>query len=273
MGEWGTHGGWTQHNGEGMLASAIPEAVTTILPLETEWDQAKLEKKLRDYFNKGAKNLQFRGKALPELINEYADNAISSLFAGLGDREWLYTGQTDFLLLVDAGVKDNFPSHVLRGVQQLDFEQMVLAAYERAFDEQRFCPILSEAVGATVSGPKIKKKVWNAVDAGRKDAVLNAIDNADDFTTTWITSSVAHLSQASQGSPESTMTAELCCALFQALLTNGALPLSLTEGVEAPLHLVDPAVEAAYAEHTVAEEQEPSGPPAKKWKGAGYSVW
>jgi len=255
-----------------MLATAVPEAVATIAPLEKEWDEAKLEKKLKEYFYKASKQLTFRGRGLPELINEYADNAMGSIFAGLGDRDWLYTGQADFLLCVDAGIKDTFPGHVLRGVEQLDFEQLVLAAYDRAFDEQRFCPILSEAVPTVVSGPKIKKKVWNSIDQGRKDSVMSGTSDIDEFTSTWINGSIAHLSEASQGHPEATMEPELAVKLFSMLLEGNALPLTLTqEGATAPVHLVEEAVAAAYAEHTVADEAEAAGPPAKRQKA--FSAW
>jgi hypothetical protein len=254
-----------------MLATAIPEAVAPLAEMETEWDADKLAKKLKEYFNKASKNLTFRGKALPDLVNEYADNAMGSIFAGLGDREWLYTGQADFLLLVDAGIKDTFPAYLLKGVQQLDFEQMVLAAYDRAFDEQRFCPILSEAVPAAVSGPKIKKKVWNAIDQGRKDAVMSGVTDIEEFTNTWINTSIAHLSEASQGSPEATMAPELAVKLFQTLLEGNALPLALTQEAVAPVHLVEEAVSNAYTEHTVPEEAWASAPPAKKQKA--FSAW
>lgn len=253
------------------MYSAITEAVASMIHLETQWDATKLEKKLRDYFNKAAKNLQFRGRSVADLINEYADNAVGSIFAGLGDREWLYSGQVDFLLILDAGIKDTFPGQLLRGVSQMEFEQMVLAAYERAFDEQRFCPILSEAVSAAVSGPKLKKKVWNAMDAGRKEAVASA-SNVDDFATMWINSTIAHLSALSQGSPESTIPAEQCIQLFHTLLEGGALPISLTQEAEPPVHLVEEAVQGAYIEHTILDnEWTATGPPAKKMKS--FSAW
>lgn len=271
---WGANGGW-QQSGDGMLASAIPEVAASIAPLETEWDAAKLEKKMREYFNKAAKNLQFRGRKVADLVNEYADNVMGSIWAGLGDREWLYTGQADFLLCVDAGIKDHFPPLILRNVQQIDFEQMVLAAYDRAFDEQRFCPILSEAVPAVVSGPKTKKKVWNACDAGRKEVIAAGIDNADEFALQWISNTVAQLSQSSQGSPDATMTSDVCCKLFHTLLEGGALPMALTQDGGSVVHLVDEAVTNAYAEHTVPEDAWESAPAAKKRKGAGgpYSAW
>jgi len=271
----GSDGDWGSSR-DGVLTTAIPEVVATIMPHESEWDEQKLEKKLREYFSKAAKHLQFRGKSLPSLVNEYADNVMGSIFAGLGDREWLLTGQADFLLCVDAGIKDHFPSYMLRGVSQLDFEQLVLAAYDRAFDEQRFWPILSEQVPNFVSGPKIKKKVWNSVDFGRKDAVASGITTVDEFTQHWINRAVAQLSQSSYGSAEATIPMDACIKLFTALLEGGALPLSLTQegAVAAPVHLVEEAVTAAYAEHSQPEEEwEPAKKKAKKASGGQFSAW
>mmetsp|Transcript_12604 Transcript_12604/g.33915 ORF Transcript_12604/g.33915 Transcript_12604/m.33915 type:complete len:271 (+) Transcript_12604:87-899(+) len=259
---------------EWLLPTAIEEAAAAIAPLETEWDQDKLSKKLKEYFNKGAKNINFKGRrGLAELINEYADNALGSLFAGLGDREWLFTGQADFLLCMDAGIKDLFPGNVLRPVPQLDFEQMVLASYERAFEEQRFGPILSEAVPQVVTGPKIKKKVWNCCDAGRKEAVNSGSTDIEEFTQVWINSSIANLSEASQGSPESTMTPELAVKLFVTLLEGSGLPLQMVaDGTAPPVHLVEEAIASAYQEHTKLEDAGDWEPPKKKQKGA-FSLW
>jgi len=264
--------------GSSKLSDAIAEVAAAIAPMETEWDQAKLEKKLYEYFRKGAKGMEFRG-ALPKLVNEYADNVMGTVFSALGDREWLNSGQADFLLCLDAGVKESFPPRIVGRMQQAEFEQLVLGAYDRAFDEQRFCPILSEAVPQVVSGPKIKKKVWNSVDTGRKDAVATGTVDVDEFTTQWINASVGHLAQATQGSPKDTMEPELCTQLFTVLLEGNGLPLSLMmEGAVAPVHLVEEAVTAAYEQHTVSEEDwAAAGPAAKKRKGGGgggsFSLW
>lgn len=245
-----------------------------MIHLEKDWDAPKLEKKLHEYFKKGPKNMSFKNTGLEDLVNEYADNVMASIFAGLGDREWLYSGQVDFLLCVDAGIKDSFPGVMLRNVAQTDFEQMVLGAYERAFDEQRFCPLLTEAVTSSVQGPKAKKKVWNAIDESRKETVLAGHNEVADFTATWINHAVRLLSAASQGCPEATYEPASMAQLFQTLLESGALPTAM--GVEqVPLHVVEPSVDAAYIEHTAGED-EAWEPAPKKMKaaslGAGYGA-
>lgn len=234
------------------LWTAVNEAVASIMEMEKEWEQNKLEKKLREYFNKAAKNLSFGNRPLMDVINDYADNVFSSLFAGLGDREWLNTGQADFILVMDAGIKDNFPKHMVSKIPQAEFEQMVLAAHDRAFEEQRFGPLLTEAMTGIVQGPKTKRRVWNAVEQGRKDAASDSV-NYEDFTAHWINRTIELLSEAMYGEPEACLDAESAVKLFRALVTGGALPLAMTQETGLPAEdwpLVEEAVTTAYITHT-----------------------
>eukprot|EP00418_Pyrodinium_bahamense_P079298 CAMPEP_0179064610 /NCGR_PEP_ID=MMETSP0796-20121207/28035_1 /TAXON_ID=73915 /ORGANISM="Pyrodinium bahamense, Strain pbaha01" /LENGTH=301 /DNA_ID=CAMNT_0020761559 /DNA_START=51 /DNA_END=956 /DNA_ORIENTATION=- len=271
---WGH--GWATGAGQGeLLWNAISETVAQLGHLETEWDSDKLEKKLREYMNKGAKNLNFRGKPLKDVVNEYADNALSSIFAGLGDREWLYLGQVDFTYVLDAGCKDHIPPALLNTVSQEEFEQTVIQAYARAFEEQRFGPILTEAVSNAVSGPKIKKKVWNAMDAGRKQAVASEAGTLEDFVTCWINSSIWQLTEDTQGSPDSVLEAETAAGLFHAMLQAGAVPIYMTQQTGPPpagWPLVDEMVASAYGASvdTTGQGMAKGGwawaPPTKKMK-------
>ena len=52
---------------------------------------------------------------------------------------------------------------------------------------------------------KNKREVRNAIDQGREDAVKSGVTDIEEFTNTWINTSIAHL-DGSQGSPEATMT-------------------------------------------------------------------
>jgi len=256
---------WKPAN-KGMLYQAITEAVAAMGHLETEWDSEKLEKKLREYFNKAGKNMEFVG-TLNQLVGQYADNAMSSIYGGLGEREWLFSGEVDFLLVLDAGIKDYFPGFMLKSVSQQDFEQMVLSNYERAFDEQRFQPILSEKVPEIVSGPKIKKKVWNSISEGRKDAWLEGHDDLDSFARSWINHAAKHLAAASGGSPEDTVPADQYTKVFLALFEAGALPTALMQNAEAPVGIVEEAVAAAFGNNTPDTD-----PAAKRLKGV-FASW
>lgn len=238
--------------------------------IETEWDTAKLEKKLKEYFNKGSKNMKFAGKTLEASIDEYVDKVMSSVFSGLGERAWLQTQEGDMVLILDAGIKDTFPGSLFKNVTQDDFEAMVLASYDRAFDEQRFWPILSEAVNSNVSGPKIKKKVWNAVDAARKEASNAGLAAPDEFTAHWVARSVALLAASHQGGLEQCMEADKMVTFFQTLLETNGLPTFVMgeDGAAAPVNVLEEAVGAAYLEHGSPEEGEAEGAPAaKKQKG------
>jgi hypothetical protein len=262
--------------------------VAGIIQFEQEWDQNKLEKTLRTYFNKGAKNLpSIRSNSLWELINTYADNVFSSLFAGLGSREWLYMGQADFILVLDAGIKDNFPREALIGCSQLEFEQMVLAAHDRAFEEQRFGPILTEAMSGHIQGPKTKRRVWNAVEQGRKEAASTSVQ-MEDFAACWINKAIAMVSEEAHGDPESVMTMDTAVALFNSLIEGGGLPLAMTQDAGPPpakWPLIEEAVQTAYITHTafhgeaaagVAETAGALAPPSKiplAFRAAKQASW
>jgi len=157
-----------------ILWDAVREAVASIADLDGDDDSSKLERRIRESFRKGVKGLDFTRKRWPRQVNEYADAVFQSLFASLGDKAWL--PRADFLLVLDAGVKEQFPPLLLRKIPKPALERTVLAAYERAFEEQRHEPILWEVCQALVQGDKTRKKVFNALQQGLKEAsaCLNA---------------------------------------------------------------------------------------------------
>jgi len=261
-GHWGEDGvGWWWDVYDHLLVTVIPEAVASMSHLETEWDTEKLEIKLREYFRKGTKNMEFVGRGMEACINEYADNVMASLFAGLGDREWLVSGQVDFLVVFDAAVKDLFPGKKMRYVKQTDFETWCLMAYSRAFDEQRIFPLLSEIIPTVISGPKLKRKVWTAVEEGRKHAVNMWPPNAEDFAKEWINKAVKLIAEESQGNPALTLETPGFIQLFLSLLNANALPMTYKEH-PVPLEVVGPVVTEAYAANTIPDECMPI--PSKK---------
>ena len=74
--------------------------------------------------------------------------------------------QVDFLMVVDAGVKELFPPHMLQNVPQLVFEQQVLSAHDRAFEEQRFAPMLWDTLFERFEDKMVKTRIYNALEAG-----------------------------------------------------------------------------------------------------------
>ncbi|CAJ1390126.1 unnamed protein product [Effrenium voratum] len=232
-----------QDDWQDQLSAAVTQALEPIIALETEWDQAKLEKRIKQYLRNAAKNLDFQTKPWHELIEEFADQVFSSIFQALKERSWL--PQVDFLMVIDAAVKELFPPYLLQSVPQQLFEQQVLHAHDRAFEEQRFAPMLWDVLFDKVEDKVVKNKIYNAFEAGRKEAAMVSSegDPVEEFIKAWVACSLREL----QGSvPEEALPRELCRNLFHELYEAGALPLPLTqEGGTPPdgiLH-VDQAIE------------------------------
>jgi len=236
---------------EDLISPAVAEALGPIAHLESDWDLPKLEKRIRQYFRNAIKNLEFGTKPWQQLIQAYADSVFASIFQALHDRTWL--NQADFLLVLDAAVKELFPKHVLRGVQQHAFEKTVLGAHDRAFEEQRFAPMLWEIVQTLGLEKRPMNKVYSAFEAGRKDATVPATGPPEkqlaEYVGNWIQHSIKRLSQEAQGNPETLLQQEQALQLFQALIEAGALPLSLTADAGEPSPywpLVEATVNKAY---------------------------
>lgn len=242
--------------GDELLWDACTEAVAPIADLEHEWDSLKLAKKIRDYFRRGAKGLLFGRKPWDQLVNDYADAVFGSLFTSLADREWLT--EADLLLVLDAAIKDTFPPHILAQVPQYLFERTVLAAHDRAFEEQRYLLILWKVCQETVPGDKSRKKVYNAGEAGRKEAVncprgeLSA-NVVEDFAGRWINKTIGALGKSTQGELEWTLPEQLAVQWFHTLVEAGALPLGLVRKHGHPprgWRFVDETVHQAYLAHS-----------------------
>lgn len=209
-----------------LLWNAVTEALSPILHRETQLEPNKLEKRVRDYFKKGSKNLAFRAKRWDELIEEYADNVFGSLFCGLGDRDWLL--EADFLLVMDAGVKEQFPAALFEKVPQHEFESLVLAASDRASDDQRYLHFRWEVVQREVQGKVSQKKIGTAMDAARVQVVRQAPQDAETFIEMWVSQFFELLCRVTQNEPQHILPHELCQALFEVILQEGGLPLTLT---------------------------------------------
>lgn len=237
---------------EDLLWTTVTQALAPVAHLEMEWDISKLEKRVREYFRKAGKALEYRSKPWQQLVNDYADSVFASVFQALNDRKWL--SRVDFVWAVDAGIKEMFPKAVLRGVHPLDFERCVLGAHDRAFEDQWYLPILWEHVQALVlEGKAARKKVYDAMDHGRKAAARGSSEGAIDlkeFVARWVEASIARLSKACQGYPEAALEESVACPLFHALVEAETLPIALVaaSGGQPPRNwpFVDYAVHQAY---------------------------
>ncbi|CAE7550446.1 SLC12A7, partial [Symbiodinium pilosum] len=155
------------------------------------------------------------------LVNDYADSAFSSIFQAIGDRQWL--DQVDFIFILDAGIKEFFPRHVLRDVSQMDLERSVLAAHDRAFEEQRYLPKLWDCLDSMGLSGKTRKKAYDSVDEGRKVALRymrdpSPPDEVKAFVSRWVDSTVKHLHRSTQGDPTSVLEEHQATEVFERLL-------------------------------------------------------
>ncbi|CAK0798718.1 unnamed protein product [Prorocentrum cordatum] len=264
-------GGQQGGQDEELLWEAVSAAVKPILHMENELDESKLEKRIRDAFKKGAKGLSFGARPWHALVEEYADSVMGSIFNSCGDKGWLL--HIDLLLCMDAGIKDHFPPQSLRGVPPADFEQCVLAAYEKAFEEQRVGPIIWDLVTASVEGPKSKKKVFNACEAAFKESRIpgGAYPNGvQDFVAQFVDRSIALLAEETQGEPQWVLDPKDARAFFSALVDGGVVPFPLVQE-HGPPPSGDPflawCVQEAYNRHAVNPDGSPFGSKGKGGKG------
>lgn len=253
---------------EDLTWQAAHEAAKQIAAIDPEVNPEKMEKKLREYFRKATKDFDFTAKPWQALINDYADVIWRNLFSIFHEKSWLE--QVDLLLVFDGAVKDHFPPHVLAKVTHRAFEVTVLAAWDRAYEEQRFEPILWEVVKELVAGQNTKKKISQAVEFGRKQAAVpnpSAENPMEDFTYRWIEATVYHIGQLCQqqgGDPQWCFPEEKLVVLFNAILAAGGLPLALTQDGGLPpadWEVVSRAASESYAN---------AGQAAEAWNAKRY---
>lgn len=218
---------WTEQD---IVGDAVTQALAPVLELETEWDSDKLHKRMKMYFRNAAKGLEFTTKPWNELVEEYADKVFASIFQALKDRQWVL--QADFVLVLDAGIRESFPPKLLKPVSQEIFERCVLQAHDRAFEEQRFSPLLWDTISEKVTDANARKKAYTAIEEGRKQAAargpVDGTDMVEDFVSSWINSSITLLA-ADCADLEAMLPCETAVSLFNALLEGGALPLPLVK--------------------------------------------
>lgn len=241
---------WAASDGD-LITPAVTAALEPIAQMESAWDMPKLHKRLKQYFTTGAQGIEFQGQSLQDMINQYADNVFGTIFQALRDRPWI--NQADFLGVLDAGVKELFPRPVVTSVSPQRFERIITAAHDRAFEEQRFAPLLWDVVTEMQKEPKARRKVYDAFEAGRKEAATacstESPDPLKDFVEYWVSSSVSRLA-ADSGSADSLLPPGVAVQFIHALVAAGALPLPLTEdqGIPPPdWPAVESSVRAAYA--------------------------
>mmetsp|Transcript_21541 Transcript_21541/g.61006 ORF Transcript_21541/g.61006 Transcript_21541/m.61006 type:complete len:296 (-) Transcript_21541:208-1095(-) len=239
---------------EELLWRAVSEAVAPIAHLERELETVKLEKKIRDYFKKAAKGIEFSGKPWEAMVQDYADAAFGAIFSGLSDRSWLR--HADFLLCVDAGIKELFPRELFGRVPQHLFERAVLRASDRACDEQRYLALRWELVQAAASGKGTQRRVRQALDEARAETLGAEPRGAERFLAAWVQRTVSILARYGDGDPEFYLAEASAASLFRALAQEGGLPREPASVEDAPpqgQRGIEDAVRRAYGDYRVAK--------------------
>jgi len=234
------------------LWKAVTDALAGVSSLEPNGE--RLEWRIVQYFRRAYKGISFGEKTCPDLINEYADKVFNLLFQALSDCEWLM--KTDFVLVLDVAIKESFPSKVLDQLSGEEFERVVLAAHDRAFEEARFLPKCWELVQNLVPREgRSCRKVYDAMDHGRKVAGQLSFHDDDpnlvkEFVSKWADHAIWHLAQHCD--PFLVLPEEAAVQLFHSVIEAGTLPVPLVTvhgQPPVPWPFIDYAVQAAFTAH------------------------
>jgi hypothetical protein len=257
--------------GDDPIDVAAGNCLFNIKHLEKELDFDKLRWKVASVFRKMSNSMSFQGP-LQKLIDEYADKSFQQLAGSIGDRDWL--PQVDLTLVLDAAVKQGFPPNILAQAGPLGVESMVVASYDRAFDEIRVLGLLWQCLQGRVEGKKTQNKAYAALESCRLEAVrmfptstsdriltdvelqlasLPALEKVQRFISRWVRGAIDTIAKAHGGDPSSTLSQENACQMFQKLLQSGTLPIFLNRELQTqgcalpqPYTYIDEVVGATY---------------------------
>jgi len=252
------------------------------------WDSDTLKKRLAKYFRSAAKGLAFGSGDYKKVINDYADSALSNVSWALQGTKWL--PKADFTLVCEVAIGELFPDHFKESIPaDAHFEELILAAHDRALEEARFSPLLMETVKEIVEGKKSQNKVYNSAEAARKDVIAKMLENQDEsldffhasengvigkieeFAKDWI-----HATYKGLGDwPEGVLELPNAVKLFQKLLGNEecCLPRSLVrymvEPLPEPWEHVENVLKEIYAAAAAKNAEEMAGYAKKRKRDEG----
>lgn len=201
------------------------------------------------------------------------------------ERKWL--SSVDFQLVMEAAIRELVPASVLRSMEAATLDETIWESHDIAFEEQRFLPSMWEIVRPLVDGPKIKKKVYKAVELGRSQALTGSDEGsglmrADAFLRAWVTACLTQLAEDAGGDPEGLIERSKLLEIFFSLLCvpdkNGfssALPSrwSIEAGIPENgwMPVLESVVDEVWATFKQPEVEEEAGKKGKGWKGGGGS--
>eukprot|EP00929_Paragymnodinium_shiwhaense_P053170 TRINITY_DN2661_c0_g3_i1.p1 TRINITY_DN2661_c0_g3~~TRINITY_DN2661_c0_g3_i1.p1 ORF type:complete len:722 (-),score=144.33 TRINITY_DN2661_c0_g3_i1:180-2345(-) len=214
-----------------------------------DWQEVgKLEPKIRRFLRDAQRGIaSFAGGSnFKELVDAYCDKFFESMWTSFGYRKWLE--DVDWLEVVDASIKVEFPPDVLDAVSKNDFEVAVLHATDRSYEEARFTNMFWEIIKPFVKfkTKKVQPRIYNAIATGRQRASEGA-ESRDDFLRNWVVATCRELREQDVADQ---ITKDELTSAFHALVEGRCLPLAriAAEGMPEPKYwYVNDLVAAAHA--------------------------
>eukprot|EP00746_Dinoflagellata_sp_MGD_P130319 gnl/MRDRNA2_/MRDRNA2_64271_c0_seq1.p1 gnl/MRDRNA2_/MRDRNA2_64271_c0~~gnl/MRDRNA2_/MRDRNA2_64271_c0_seq1.p1 ORF type:complete len:219 (+),score=36.98 gnl/MRDRNA2_/MRDRNA2_64271_c0_seq1:89-658(+) len=135
-----------------------------------------------------------------------------------------------------------------------EMDTAIANSAERAFEENRYWygSNLWQVMQMMFPDEKPRqKKIYNALEEGRKEAWDNARTSGEDYLQTWIAATIKSLVKSCSGHPGAILPGKSAGMLFVTLIEGGALPVSGLIGQEAPRDdwptVILPALQQAYS--------------------------
>jgi len=85
-----------------------------------------------------------------------------------------------------------------------------------------------ETTKRVVEGISTRKRVYNSLEVGRREALKHMVD-LDEFMRVYISTTLTEFSKGTQGGQLDMFPEEKCAELFHALVEDGVLPAALVE--------------------------------------------
>eukprot|EP00930_Biecheleria_cincta_P041910 TRINITY_DN2880_c0_g2_i1.p1 TRINITY_DN2880_c0_g2~~TRINITY_DN2880_c0_g2_i1.p1 ORF type:complete len:665 (-),score=158.37 TRINITY_DN2880_c0_g2_i1:44-1894(-) len=254
-------------------------------------ETARVRAKITTFARQSAEEVDTSGHSEPldAIIRQICRNFFAAVCPVFYERKWL--SNVDFQLVMDAAIKELVPASLLRSMDAAKLEETIWESHDIAFEEQRFLPSMWEIVRPLVDGPKIKKKVYKAVELGRYQALTGSDEGAglmraDAFLRAWATACLAQMAEDSGGDPEALIERSKVLEIFFSLMCvpdkNGfsaALPSRWTIEAGIPengwMPVLESVLEDVYATFKVEAEFEEAGKNGKGFKkgGGGKGGW
>ena len=251
-----------------LVGSAVTDVIATqIQSMEKELDNDKLNTKLYGFLMKANKTAGASLTAWQTMVEDFVNKFYSLLYQGMSGRVWLE--RADFSLVCAISIKA-WKAEIINAVPQDDYMQHVGTICALAHDNARYYSHAWAIVTKVIDSKVNQKRVRDAVDKAREDAVKTQPANIDAFLPQWIMAAIEALAKESPAkNPKISLPKEKALELFNKLIQEGAgIPLwleSCKPSLSAPE--VVQAIDTAYEKYP--EPRDRNAPYKGKDKGDG----